>query len=50
MIQKSGLTTKLRPRYISSNYKIATQNNLTALRKPIERAWNEAEQKPRGVL
>lgn len=50
MIQKSGLTTKFRPRYISSHYKIATQNNLTALRKPREIAPNEAVQKPKGVL
>ena len=50
MIQKSGLTTKLRPRYISSHYKTTTQNNLTALKKPIERARNEAVQTPRGVL
>lgn len=50
MIQKSGLTTKFRPRYISSHYKTTAQNNLTALKKPIERALNEAVQKPRGVL
>lgn len=50
IIQKSGLTTKLRPRYISSHYKATIQNNLTALKKPIERARNEAVQKPRGVL
>lgn len=50
MIQKSGLTAKLRPRYISSHYKATAQNNLTALKKPIERARNEAAQKPKGAL